>query len=94
MIVCVENAPKFNVHSNKNVTAYVDQFLTCSIDNPDVGHLIDMQVHKHSRTCRNKENKICHFGYPLPPLQKTMVLDSLEVERTSTIKCTNNCKRR
>ena len=40
--------------------------------------LIELQVHKHSRTCRKKEDKICRFGFPLPPLPKTMVLEPLE----------------
>ena len=40
--------------------------------------LIELQVHKHSRTCKKKEDKICRFAFPLPPLPKTMVLEPLE----------------
>ena len=52
MSVWVENAPKFNKESDEVIAAYVDKFLKCSIDKPDVGSLIELQIHKHPRTCR------------------------------------------
>ncbi|XP_060603693.1 uncharacterized protein LOC132756597 [Ruditapes philippinarum] len=86
MIVWVENAPKLNVDSNEEIAAYVDQYLKCSINNEFVGALVDIQIHKHSRTCRKKQDRICRFGYPLPPLQKTMVLFPLENDKEKYLK--------
>ena len=81
MIAWVENSPKYNVNTNEEIASYVDQFLQCSLDDQDVQHLTEIQVHKHSRTCRKKDDKICRFGYPLPPLPYTMVLEPLEVDK-------------
>ncbi|XP_060603545.1 uncharacterized protein LOC132756482 [Ruditapes philippinarum] len=86
MIVWVENAPKLNVDSIEEIAAYVDQYLKCSINNEFVGALVDIQIHKHSRTCRKKQDRICRFGYPLPPLQKTMVLFPLENDKDKYLK--------
>ncbi|XP_060573123.1 uncharacterized protein LOC132731041 [Ruditapes philippinarum] len=86
MIVWVENAPKLNVDSIEEIAAYVDQYLKCSINNEFVGALVDIQIHKHSRTCRKKQDQICRFGYPLPPLQKTMVLFPLENDKDKYLK--------
>jgi hypothetical protein len=94
MIVWVENAPKFKVNSDDELAVYVDQFLKCSINNPDLGRLIELQVHKHSRTCRKREDKICRFGYPLPPLPKTMVLQPLETEKDKYNKLYQNLQKK
>lgn len=81
MIVWIKNSPKYNFNTNADITAYVDQYLQCTVDDPDTGHLTDLQIHKHSRTCRKKVDKICRFGYPLPPLPSTMVLDPLDTDK-------------
>ena len=73
MHVWIENAPKFNKHTNEEIAAYVDKYLQCSNSEDEIKHLTDLQVHKHSRTCR--------FGYSLPPLQRTVVLDPLEEDK-------------
>jgi len=39
-----------------------------------------LQTHKHSKTCRKKGHPVCRFGFPLPPLRKTVVLEPLETE--------------
>ena len=41
---------------------------------------VDLQVHKHSKTCRKKGHPICRFGFPLPPFQKTIILEPLEID--------------
>ncbi|MCG7875518.1 MAG: AAA family ATPase [Candidatus Thiodiazotropha endolucinida] len=93
MIVWVQNAPKFNVDSDAELAAYVDQYLKCSIDNPNLSGLIELQIHKHSRTCRKRDDKICRFGYPLPPLSKTMVLQPLETEKDKYYKLYQNIQK-
>ena len=72
MPVWIENAPKLNKHTNEEIAAYVDKFLQCSNSEDEIKHLTDLQVHKHSRTCRKKQDKLCRFGYPLPPLQRLL----------------------
>ena len=80
LIAWIENAPKFNVDSIDDITSFVDAYLKCSSDNEHLKDPIELQVHKHSRKGRKKEDKICRFGFSLPPLPKTMVLEPLELD--------------
>ena len=37
-----------------------------------------MQVHKHSQTCKIGGKAVCRFGFPLPALHTTMILEPLD----------------
>ena len=78
MLVWVENAPTLETKSEEEIIEFVDGYLTCNSDNEKTANLINLQSHKHSRTCRKKGKPICRFGFPLPPLPKTMLLYPLE----------------
>ena len=79
MLVWIENAPTLEKNSEEEIVQFVDNYLTCSAATEDTAHLVELQTHKHSRTCRKKGRAICRFGFPLPPLPKTMLLYPLEV---------------
>ena len=34
-----------------------------------------MQKHRHSRSCRKKGKAICRFGFPIPPMPRTVILE-------------------
>ncbi|PIK59833.1 hypothetical protein BSL78_03288 [Apostichopus japonicus] len=34
----------------------------------------------HAKTCRKKRQGVCRFGFPIPPMPRTMILTPLEVE--------------
>ena len=78
MLVWVEDAPTLETNSEEEIIRFVDQYLTCSTDNEKTANLVNLQSHKHSRTCRKKGKPICRFGFPLPPLPRTMLLYPLE----------------
>ena len=80
MLVWVENAPTLETHSEDEIVQFVDQYLTCSAEKNETLELVKLQTHKHSRTCRKKGKPICRFGFPLPPLPRTMLLYPLEEE--------------
>ena len=80
MLVWIENAPTLEKNSEEEIVQFVDQYLTCSATTEDTAHLVELQTHKHSRTCRKKGRAICRFGFPLPPVLKTMLLYPLEEE--------------
>lgn len=49
---------------------------------PEVKHLLKLQTHKHSRTCRKTVQNCrdfvkCCFHFPIPPLDRTRILDPL-----------------
>ena len=78
MLVWIENAPTLETNSEREIVQFVDKYLTCNTDNEKTANLIGLQSHKHSRTCRKKGKPICRFGFPLPPLPRTMLLYPLE----------------
>ncbi|KAK3108678.1 hypothetical protein FSP39_013177 [Pinctada imbricata] len=80
MLVWTENAPKYPKDSEVSIVEFVNQYITCSDTNEKVSSLIDLQTHKHSKTCRKKGKAVCRFGFPLPPLRDTMLLEPLEVD--------------
>ena len=58
-------------NSGEEIVQFVDQYLTCSTDNKETANLVNLQTFK---TCRKKGNPVCRFGFPLPPLPRTMLL--------------------
>ena len=50
------------------------------MNDEETAHIVELQTHKHSRTCRKKGKAICRFGFPLPPLPQTRLLYPLEEE--------------
>ena len=57
MIVWIENAPKFNVNTNAEIIAFVNELLQCRVDDQEMENLTDIQIHKHSRICRSKSSR-------------------------------------
>ena len=78
MLVWIENAPTLETNSEGEIVEFVDKYLTCNTDNEKTANLVGLQSHKHSKTCRKKGKPICRFGFPLPPLPRTMLLYPLE----------------
>ena len=78
MLVWIENAPTLETNSEREIVQFVDKYLTCNTENEKTANLVGLQSHKHSRTCRKKGKPICRFGFPLPPLPRTMLLYPLE----------------
>ena len=31
-------------------------------------------MHQHAKTCKKKGHKICRFNFPLPPMQRSVIL--------------------
>ncbi|XP_062614791.1 uncharacterized protein LOC134276564 [Saccostrea cucullata] len=82
MLVWTSDAPKHKENSNEEIEAYVDKYVTCGLqeNNSQMKCLVELQVHKHSKTCKKGGKSVCRFGFPLPPLPKTMLLEPLDVD--------------
>ena len=78
MLVWIDNAPSLEKNSEEEIVQFVDKYLTCSVNDEETAHLVELQTHKHSKTCRRKGKAICRFGFPLPPLPQTRLLYPLE----------------
>lgn len=57
------------LQTDEDVADFIDRYVTCKQNN-DIKELINYQTHRHAHTCLKNGNKICRFGFPLPPLHK------------------------
>ena len=77
ILIWVEDAPKYKENPNEDIVEYIDKHVSCNLSD-EFKDLIALQVHKHSKTCRKKGHAICQFGFPLPPMKKTVILEPLD----------------
>lgn len=78
-LLWVEGAPQLHdtEQSLDRVLEFIDRSVTCKRD-PEIEDLVALQEHGHSGTCRKKNKNICRFGFPLPPMPETCILEPLQ----------------
>lgn len=81
MGIWIEGAPVLGIHSDADICAFVDRFITCSVSDASPDNLA-AQSHNHSYFyCLQKRGKHgsfhCRFGFPKPPLDATRLLRPL-----------------
>ena len=78
-LVWVKDAPKIeSIEDYPSVERYVDKHISCSVNVSErQKKYVELQIHRHSKTCRKKGRPVCRFGYPIPPMTRTMVLDPI-----------------
>ena len=54
MLVWIENAPTLEKNSEEEIVQFVDKHLICGVNDEETAQLVELQTHKHSRTCRKK----------------------------------------
>ena len=66
--------------SNEEIVSFVDEYVTCH--KPDTSsemeELVNLQMHRHAKTCKKSGHKICRFNFPLPPMPKTVIFTPLD----------------
>ncbi|KAE8287245.1 hypothetical protein D5F01_LYC15214 [Larimichthys crocea] len=80
LLVWIKDAPEFgDLQDDSVVIKFIDQYITCQMPDPNADpelHKIvsEVQVHSrnHSKSCR-KGNVLCRFGFPKPPMEKTIL---------------------
>ena len=74
-LLWIKNAPHYEKNDDTEIIEYIDSIISCSFIENEKKY-IDLQLHKHSKTCIRKINntKKCRFGAPWPPLDKTLIL--------------------
>ena len=75
MLIWVHDAPKYDADAQEydDIIKYVDKHITCAKDQ-NIESLIKLQSHRHTFTCRKSKTDACRFGFPKPPMSKTMLL--------------------
>ena len=75
----VQDAPNLDENSPEEISLFIDKYVSCSAEvSEDAKPLLEMQKHKHSKSCRKRQQPICRFGFPKPPMRTTRVLQPLE----------------
>ncbi|KAJ8048375.1 hypothetical protein HOLleu_00659 [Holothuria leucospilota] len=78
MLAWVSSAPVYENASNSDIASFIDRYITC--EKPPVSEdlSLNLQTHSHAKTCRKKRQGVCRFGFPIPPMPRTMILTPLE----------------
>ena len=89
----VKMAPQYQKNLNEEIVTFVDRYITCQkLDSStEMEDLINLQMHRHAKTCKKAGHKICRFNFPLPPMPRTMILKPLD-ESSFDEEQTNNIK--
>ena len=80
-LLWIENAPHYENNSDEEIIKYIDSIISCEKrDNCNNNKSIELQIHKHSKSCIKKINntKKCRFGAPWPPMNETKILYPLD----------------
>ncbi|CAB3987819.1 ATP-dependent DNA helicase PIF1 [Paramuricea clavata] len=73
----IKNAPEYGKDSDEDIAKFVDRYVSCKADSDDLTELVNLQRHKHSKTCKKRGHDVCRFNFPLPPMPRTIVLEPL-----------------
>ena len=76
----VKDAPQYEKSSDEEIVNFVDKYITCykPDSSSEMEDLVNLQLHRHAKTCKKAGHKICRFNFPLPPMPRTMILTPLE----------------
>ena len=88
MLIWIKNAPQVKDSDAKEVSQFVDKYITCCVpsDDDELADLVKtVQKHSHSSACR-KPGKSCRFSFPRPLLDETTVLYPPEEPTTEQAK--------
>lgn len=60
---------------NKKIVNCVDKHVTCANDelSDDMKDLVNVQMQRHTKTCKKQGNKICRLNFPLPAMLRTVI---------------------
>lgn len=78
----IQNAPEFDEddhETEQKCAEFIDKYVTVQNDKDEqMKDLVKLQMHRHTHTCyKLRGRKICRFGYPLPPMKCTRILQPL-----------------
>ena len=79
-LLWIKDAPVYGKDSSESIVKFVDKYLSCAEDilYQQGKDLVNLQTHRHAKTCKKRNQNVCRFNYPLPPLPVTMILQPLD----------------
>ncbi len=82
-LLWIKNGPTYGANSNETIEQFVYKYVTSNNSLLPL-HLKDSQKHKHEQTSRKKNQVVCRFHYPLPPMPCTKILEPLKETLSSS----------
>lgn len=75
----VKGAPAYGRAPDDTVVHFVDKYATCKNSQSDeMKDLVNLQLHRHAKTCKKLGHNVCRFNFPLPPMKETVILQPLD----------------
>ena len=72
----MKDAPQYEQNANEEIIHFVDKHITCKNDQSnEMRELVNLQTHRHAKTCNKGGHKFCRFDFPLPPVPRSMILE-------------------
>ena len=77
----LKDAPQYGKASNNEIASYYDKIISCSSDvKPEHHQFLEYQLHQHVKSCRIGNRQICKYGFPVPPMNKSRVLEPIQLD--------------
>jgi len=80
-LLWIADVPQYGVSNTAEVTQYIDKVIFCqrTWGQEDLDSLVELQVHKHTKTCKKqfRNRTVCRFGFPKYPMFETEILEPL-----------------
>jgi hypothetical protein len=73
-LLWVANAPIYGLDSNNAIENFVEKYISYN-NNKLAPKLCKAQTHHHKKTYSKKNQAICQFNFPWPPMEKTQILE-------------------
>ena len=78
----IKDAPEYGKDSDEDIAKFVDNYVSWKVDSDYLTDIVNLQRHKHSKTCKKKGNAVCRFNFQLLPMPRTMILEPENVAGT------------
>lgn len=84
----MKDSPTYGSSQIDDILQFIDSHISCSSDvSEDDKKFVKLQKHRHSKSCKKtKAKRLCRFGFPIPPMTETMILEPLPTD-TEKIRC-------
>ena len=76
-LLWIKDAPIYGKNNDYQITSFIDCYLSTDSSFLDE-NLLKIQTYHHTKTCRKNQHCKCRFNFPLPRIDKTVILHPLE----------------
>ncbi len=86
-LLWVANAPTYGLDSNKIIENFVHKYITCDTEKL-TPNFCEVQRYHHKKTCRKKNQAICHFHFPWSRMEETKIIEPIPLGNLSPLEKT------